>query len=189
MRIGCLNKSIDASVVSRPRQKGSEHGRLPDGPPKTTPGPSALQPPPSPARVHPKQMRMNHIYQYSCSWSGFGHRNRNRTPISESVKYRVHLWARSPCEGCGAGCCLANPPRVCPGGGSHHPQKPGQLQCHQQHSGALCPLKHRQTGYRSYRLPRYSDQLGAAAVCCWRRSWRSTSPTPISRRHGADGLA
>ena len=51
-------------------------------------------------------MRMNHIYQYSCSWSGFGHRNRNLTPISESVKYRVHLWARSPCEGCGAGCCL-----------------------------------------------------------------------------------
>ena len=37
-----------AAATTRVHQKGSQQGRLPDGTPKATPGPNALQQPPSP---------------------------------------------------------------------------------------------------------------------------------------------
>jgi hypothetical protein len=44
-QVGCSRQT--------PTPEGSQQGRLPDGPPKTTPGPNALQPPPCPMPPHP----------------------------------------------------------------------------------------------------------------------------------------
>ena len=74
----------------------------------------------------------------------FAYRSRHRTPISGSIKYRVLTRARGRCECCGAGCCLANLAPKGPGGGSHHPQKPGWLGQLQQPAGPLLPLQRRQ---------------------------------------------
>ncbi|MCP9835457.1 MULTISPECIES: hypothetical protein [unclassified Cyanobium] len=64
-----------AAAAMRSRQKGSQQGLLPDGPPKTKPGPVARQPPgfphaPAPSTTYQrlreyiaKQMRMSHIDQ------------------------------------------------------------------------------------------------------------------------------
>ena len=64
-----------AAAASRPRQKGSQQGRWPDGPPKAKPGPVARQPPASLQASSPsatykrlrqyiaERMRMSHIYQ------------------------------------------------------------------------------------------------------------------------------
>jgi hypothetical protein len=74
----------------------------------------------------------------------FAHRSRHRSPISGSVKYRVLTRARGRCECCGARLLPSKPAPAGPGGGPHHPQKPGRLRRHQQPAGALLPLQRRQ---------------------------------------------
>jgi hypothetical protein len=69
---------------------------------------------------------------------------RQRTPISGSVKVRVLTRARSRCECCGAGCCLANPAPTGPGGGPDRAQEPRRHRRPQQPAGPRLPLQGRQ---------------------------------------------
>ena len=118
----------------------------------------------------------------------FAHRSRHRTPISGSIKVRVHRCARGRCECCGAGCCSANPAPTGPGGGPHRAQEPRRFRRPQQPAGPLLPLQCRQarcclptqegtTDFRGLQVSYARRVAGcvsarwrAAAGCCWRTS-------------------
>ncbi len=81
----------------------------------------------------------------------FAHRSRHRTPISGSVKYRVHRCARGRCECCGA----------------HELQRALEVDhIIPKNQGGSDAITNLQALWR------------AAAGCCWRTSWRSASPMP-----------
>ncbi len=101
----------------------------------------------------------------------FAHGSRHRTPISSSSNYRVHRCAQGRCECCGAGCCSANPAPAGPGGGTHHPQKPGRLRRHQQPAGALLPLQRRQ----ARRLFAYARGRPVFRCDIWLTRWAQLS--------------
>ena len=82
----------------------------------------------------------------------FAHRSRHRTPISGSVKYRIHRCARGRCECCGA----------------HEHQRALEVD-------HIVPKN--QGG--SDAITNLQARLSAAARCCWRTSWRYASPMPI----------
>jgi|LakMenE18May11ns_1017448.scaffolds.fasta_scaffold9579212_1 hypothetical protein len=121
--------------------------------------------PPAP-RCLPNATRRGGLLFAHAEACGFGHRKRHRTPISGSIKIRVLTRARARCECCRAGYCSANPAPKGPGGGPHHPQKPGQFGRPQQPAGPLLPLQCRQamggaskpTAWRAHRRA----EIGAA---------------------------
>ena len=91
-----------------------------------------------------------------------------------------------------------------PGGGSHHPQKPGRLRRHQQPAGALLPLQRRQarrlfayargrTDFRGVQAS-YGHREADCVFCALEGSDRVLLENEghslvIPRRHGGDGLA
>ncbi len=90
-----------------------------------------------------------------------------------------------------------------PGGGPHHPQKPGRLRRHQQPAGVLLPLQRRQarrlfayargrTYFRGVQAS-YGDREAGCVFCALEGSGRVLLENEglslvIPRRHGADGL-
>ena len=127
--------------------------------------PVAAAVPPAPRCLPNAARRRDGLFAHAEA-CGFGHRKRHRTPISGSIKIRVLTRARARCECCRAGYCSANPAPKGPGGGPHHPQKPGQFGRPQQPAGPLLPLQCRQamggaskpTAWRAHRRA----EIGAA---------------------------
>ena len=90
-----------------------------------------------------------------------------------------------------------------PGGGTHHPQKPGRLRRHQQPAGPLLPLQRRQarrlfayargrTDFRGVQAS-YGHREAGCVLCALEGSGRVPLENEghslvIPRRHGADGL-
>jgi ATP adenylyltransferase len=90
-----------------------------------------------------------------------------------------------------------------PGGGPHHPQKPGRLRRHQQPAGPLLPLQRRQarrlfayargrTDFRGVQAS-YGHREAGCVFCVLEGSGRVLLENEghslvIPRRHGADGL-
>jgi ATP adenylyltransferase len=80
----------------------------------------------------------------------FAHRSRHRTPISGSVKYRIHRCARGRCECCGA----------------HEHQRALEVDhIVPKNQGGSDAITNLQARWR------------AAAGCCWRTGWRSRGVT------------
>jgi hypothetical protein len=80
----------------------------------------------------------------------FAHRSRHRSPISGSVKYRVHRCARGRCECCGA----------------HEHQRALEVDhIVPKNQGGSDAITNPQAHWR------------AAAGCCWRTGWRSRGDT------------
>ena len=103
----------------------------------------------------------------------FAHRSRHRTPISGSINVRVLTRAKGRCECCGAGCCLANPAPTGPGGGPHHPQKPGRFGRPQQPAGPLLPLQRRHTHRHTHRRTQRPRPSISSSI--EQPSWQTTS--------------
>ncbi|MCT0206487.1 HNH endonuclease [Synechococcus sp. CS-1332] len=121
----------------------------------------------------------------------FAHRSRHRSPISGSVKYRVHRCAQGRCE-----CCSAHEHQrdlevdhiIPKNHGGSDAISNLQALCFRCNAGKRDGCLPTQEGAPTSAVCRpatasakravCSVRWRAAAGCCWRTSWRSASPTP-----------
>ncbi len=175
-----------AGAARRPRQKGSQQDRTPNGPPKTKPGPVARQPPAP--RCLPRAARRRGVYPPQPPPQPDQRLGEVQGSPMRPGPPRMLRGARAP-----AG----------PGGGPHHPQEPRRLRRHQQPAGPLLPLQRRQarrlvayargrTDFRGVQAS-YGHREAGCVFCALECSGRMLLENEghslvIPRRHGADGL-
>jgi hypothetical protein len=122
----------------------------------------------------------------------FAHRSRHRSPISGSVKYRVHRCAQDRCECCGAHehqWALEVAPIIPRNQGGYDAISNLQALCFRCNAGKRDGCLPTQEGAPTSAVCRpatatakravCSARWRAAAGCCWRTSWRCASPMPI----------
>ena len=122
----------------------------------------------------------------------FAYRSRNRTPISDSMKSRVHRCARGRCECCGAHeqqRALEVAPIIPRNQGGSDAISNLQALCFRCNAGKRDGCLPTQEGAPTSAASRPATSTAKRAVCsarwraavgcCWRTSWRCASPMPI----------